>query len=208
MKTELIVVLDRSGSMSGIRKDAIGGFNAFLNEQQKVPGQARLTLVFFDHEYEVVYEAKEISKAEILGDNYQPRGSTALLDAVGRTLNAQGARINLEGWADKVIMAVLTDGEENASKEFTKDQIKSMVKHAEDHKWDILYLVANVDAFSDKNSIGTMASNTANYTASAQGSASSFSSMSSKTRSLRAGVSGQSLMSIVDEEDKKHGVVK
>lgn len=208
MKSELIVVMDMSGSMGSIRKDALGGFNQFVKDQKAAPGEARLTLVFFDHEYMPIYEAKPLEKVEELGSEYAPRGSTALLDAVGKTLNDQAARINKESWADNVIMAIITDGEENSSKKFDRETIKKMVKHAEEHKWSVLYLVANVDAFSDKHSIGTQASNTANFTASAVGSTSSYASMSNKTTSLRGGVQGQSLSDIVDENDKKFGVVK
>jgi hypothetical protein len=186
MKTELISIIDRSGSMATIAKDAIGGFNTFLADQKTVPGEARMTLALFDDKYDVLYAGKTLAEAEPLTDKtFVPRGGTALLDAIGRTLNDQGARIKAEGWADKVIVCILTDGGENQSREFRQDQIKTMVQHAEGHGWSFVFLAANQDAFAAGASYGINAAHTMAFAASATGTQTAYASMSNTTRSLR-----------------------
>ena len=111
MKTEIITLVDRSGSMSTIAKDAIGGFNTFLKEQKEVKGKARMTLAIFDNSFEYLYEAKKLTEAPDLTDRtFIPRGSTALFDSLGKLITDQALRIKNEGWADKVILCILTDG--------------------------------------------------------------------------------------------------
>lgn len=186
MKTEIISILDRSGSMASIVGDAIGGFNTFLAEQKNVPGEARMTLVLFDNLFECAYAGKPIAEVEPLDSaTYTPRGGTALMDAIGRTLNEQGARIKREGWADKVIICILTDGEENSSREFDRGRIQAMVKHAESHGWSFVFLAANQDAFQAANKYGISAAHTAQFSADSIGTQSAYRSMSSMTASLR-----------------------
>lgn len=187
MKTEIIAIIDRSGSMGGIASDAIGGFNTFLKEQQAVPGEARLTTILFDHEQVTLHSAVPIESAPQLDNRtYVPRGSTALLDAIGTALNFHGQRIKNEGWTDKVIVCILTDGHENCSREFTADKIKEMVKHAEAHGWSFVYLAANQDAFATGAQYGIAAAHTMNFTANAAGTQTAYASMSNTVRSLRA----------------------
>lgn len=186
MKTEIIAIIDRSGSMANIVKDAIGGFNTFLADQKTVPGEARMTLALFDDKFEYVYAGKPLAEAESLTDKtFVPRGGTALLDAIGRTLNEQGARIKGDGWAEKVVVCILTDGGENRSREFRHDQIKTMVKHAEEHGWSFVFLAANQDAFAAGAGYGISAAHTMAFAASAAGTQSAYASMSATTRSLR-----------------------
>jgi uncharacterized protein YegL len=117
------MVLDRSGSMVDMATEAIGGFNSFLEDQQKAPGHAKLTLVLFDHEYIVAQDGRPVLKVEKLDTNsYQPRGRTALLDAIGRTILTVGERLDHtpeQERPDKVVIAILTDGLENASEQFS-----------------------------------------------------------------------------------------
>ena len=159
MNTEILCIIDRSGSMERLRDDSIGGFNAFLREQQAVPGDANLTLVLFDHEYTVLYEGRRLGDVKPLTrDDYVPRGQTALLDAIGRTITEQGARIARQLWAEKIVVCVLTDGHENASREYTNERIRSMVGEAEKGgKWSFVYLGANQDAFDVACSMGMSA---------------------------------------------------
>lgn len=186
MKTEIISIIDRSGSMATIASDAIGGFNTFLVDQKTVPGEARMTLALFDDKYDVLYAGKTLAEAEPLTDKtFVPRGGTALLDAIGRTLNEQGARIKADGWADKVIVCILTDGGENQSREFRQDQIKEMVKHAESHGWSFVFLAANQDAFAAGAGYGISAAHTMAFAANAAGTKTAYASMSNTTRSLR-----------------------
>jgi uncharacterized protein YegL len=154
MNTQLIeigFVLDRSGSMSSMAVEAIGGINGFLDSQQKLPGDARLTLVLFDHEYLVMYDGCPLKDVPPLNDHtYVPRGCTALLDAIGRTINTIGERLDKTPEAErpgKVIIAILTDGLENASQEFSPEQIRLMIEHQrEKYAWEFIYLGANQDA--------------------------------------------------------------
>jgi hypothetical protein len=123
-ETDVTVILDRSGSMEAIQSDVIGGFNRFLRDQQHESGECRLTLVQFDDQYDVVYTARSIADAPRLMDHtFQPRGSTALLDAIGRTIDATGARLaalSESNRPDRVMLVIVTDGLENASTEYTR----------------------------------------------------------------------------------------
>jgi hypothetical protein len=180
---DITVVLDRSGSMGPVVDDTIGGFNRFLQDQQAAPGRATLTLVQFDHEYEFVHQGKPVGEVPPLDRNtYGPRGSTALLDAVGRAIQETGARLEAmpEGSRPgKVIFVILTDGMENASREFTRDRINQMISHQREvYSWDFLFLGANQNAIHAGAQIGiaahaamTFANNTAGNVA-AYGSAS------------------------------------
>jgi uncharacterized protein YegL len=121
---EIGFVLDRSGSMESMRLEAIGGFNAFLASHQKAAGEAKLTLVLFDHEYIVTHDGRPVKEVPALDPRtYVPRGTTALLDASGRTINTIGERLDKMPEAErpgKVIVSILTDGLENASQEFSR----------------------------------------------------------------------------------------
>jgi Mg-chelatase subunit ChlD len=186
MNTEILAIIDVSGSMASIADDAIGGYNTFLKDQQAVEGEARMTLALFDHEYQLLYAGRAIAEAEPLTtQTYYPRGSTALLDAIGRTLNEQGARIAAEGWAEKVIVTILTDGQENQSKEFNAAVIKEMVTAAEAKGWSFVFLAANQDAFATAQFYGISAAHTQNFASSSEGTTKAYASMSNTTRSLR-----------------------
>jgi len=158
--TEVIAIVDRSGSMNDIRDDAIGGFNTFLKEQQESKeGKCLLTYVQFDNEYEVVHEGIDIGDMKALDyETYAPRGGTALLDAMGQTINVVGARLEAtpeEKRPGNVVVVILTDGQENSSREFSKDKIKEMVEHqTEKYDWSFVYLAQNMDAVSSGASIG------------------------------------------------------
>jgi Mg-chelatase subunit ChlD len=188
MKTEIIAIIDRSGSMMSIAADAIGGFNKFLADQKSVPGEARMSVVLFDHEYTPLYSGAPLVEAKPLtNETFVPRGNTAMLDAIGRTLNEQGARIAREQWAQKVIVCILTDGGENASREFTADKVKEMTKHCEAHGWSFVFLAANQDAFAAGSRYGISRQHTQSFAADAAGTQQAYASMSMTTRSLRSG---------------------
>lgn len=188
MKTEIIAITDRSTSMGTIRDAVIKGFNAFVAEQKGVAGEARMTHVQFSgHDgYKVVYQGVPLEEVVPLDrDGYDPIGSTALHDAIGRTLEQQGKRIHDEGWADQVIVAITTDGEENASLEYTHAQAEQMIAHAKKHGWHFVFLAANQDAFVKAASYGISAATTANFVASAAGAMDAYATISGMTRSLR-----------------------
>lgn len=163
--TDLTIVLDRSGSMQACRADAEGGLNAFVEKQKKEPGQCWFTLVQFDTEYEFVHRAKNIH--DVPPHKLQPRGSTALLDAVGRAIVETGVRLRDMAEHDRpglVIMVVITDGQENSSHEYTKAKIKEMIEHQTNvYKWQFTFLGANQDAFAEAGAMGFQANAVANY---------------------------------------------
>jgi Mg-chelatase subunit ChlD len=158
-----VFILDRSGSMENCREDTIGGFNAFLREQKALGGT--LSLILFDHEYTPLYDKKAICDVEpMTTDTFVPRGSTALLDAIGKTIKA------IE--ADRTpIVAILTDGLENASNKFTKAHIKDLIDQKTKEGWTFMYLGANQDAFQEAGALGIGPAGTLNYDSRRTGSA-------------------------------------
>jgi Mg-chelatase subunit ChlD len=163
--TDITLVIDRSGSMESIRSDAEGGVNTFIAEQAKQQGECRITLVQFDTEYEFLQRGVNAVKCP----PYQlvPRGSTALLDAVGRAINETGARLADLPEAARpglVVFVITTDGEENSSKEFTRDQVKKMIAHQRDvYKWQFTFLAANPEAFAEAGGMGIAADQAAQF---------------------------------------------
>ncbi len=151
--TEIAFVLDRSGSMDSVAPAAIAGFNEFLAAHQSAPGRARLTLVLFDDEYLVPAASIPVSEVVPLTvETYVPRNSTALLDAIGRTIDELGERLSHLAEADRpgaVILAVLTDGYENASTKYTWKEVASRIRHQQQtYRWKFLFLGANQDAIA------------------------------------------------------------
>jgi Mg-chelatase subunit ChlD len=167
---ELAVVADRSGSMISILNDAIGAFNAFIDQQQQVEGEAKLTVALFDTQYEIMQEGVDIKAATKFDkSNFVPRGSTALFDAIGRTLTKLIARRE-SGEIDAVIVTILTDGEENASREFRAEDIKKLIEKCEkEYGWEFIFLAANQDAFATGSTFGIKAANAYNFAADAAG---------------------------------------
>lgn len=171
MKSDIILILDRSGSMSSIRDATIEGVNTFLTEQKKSGKPASFTLVQFDNEYEVVYDAMPLSDVPFLtAETFEPRGGTALFDAIGKTINNTKTRHKLLDEADrpdKTIMVIVTDGAENASLEFTsRENIFEIVNALTDGEgWDVIYLGANQDAIAVGMSLGVRGASSANYCA-------------------------------------------
>ncbi len=188
--TELVFILDRSGSMHSMQEEAIGGFNAFLEDQKKVPGEANMTLVLFDHDYNLIHNGKDLNDVESLcSDTYSPRGTTALLDAIGRTVDDVGKRLAEtpeEERPSKILVAVLTDGLENASKDYKKAKINEMITHQRDeYKWEFIFLGANQDAIAEGSSLGVSKICSMTYDATKAGMKSSLSRMSGAATSYR-----------------------
>ena len=191
-ETDITVILDRSGSMEAIASDAIGGFNSFLAEQQRLPGACRLTLVQFDDRYEVVYAGRPIADApRLTGDTFQPRGSTALLDAIGRTIESTGARLAASPEAerpDRVLLVIVTDGLENASTDYTRERVFTLISTQQDvYQWSFLFLAANQDAIAEGEKIGIGAQHSMNFAATGAGIRTASLSMSDAVSSLRSG---------------------
>jgi hypothetical protein len=154
--TDITMVLDRSGSMQSIKDDTIGGFDAFISEQRRVPGRCTVSMVQFDNVYEEVYTGRDL--ADVPSLTLVPRGSTAMLDAIGRAVNATGARLAAmpeNARPGTVIVGIMTDGLENASREFTYAMVKAMIEQQEHvYGWTFMYMGANQDAIEVGASLG------------------------------------------------------
>jgi hypothetical protein len=163
--TDLTVVLDRSGSMHACRSDAEGGLNSFIAKQKELPGECTFTLVQFDTVYEFVHKA--IPLGTVPHCSLEPRGNTALLDAVGRAIVETGERLRAMPENDRpalVVFVIVTDGQENSSREYTKARIKEMIEHQQNvYKWQFIYLGANQDAFAEAGDIGIRLAGAAHY---------------------------------------------
>lgn len=188
--TEIVVILDRSGSMSTIKDSMEGALNEFVNGQKQEPGEANLSLVKFDDQYELALENVPIWQVEKI--TLEPRGMTRLLDAVGKTINAVGERLSNtpEGERpEKVLVAIITDGRENDSKEFTRrEQIQEMIKHqTEVYGWQFTYLGANQDSFVEAESIGIKRDAVMDFAATDKGSSNAVRSMSCCVAQYRSG---------------------
>jgi uncharacterized protein YegL len=172
--TEIVAILDRSGSMEHLTNDTIGGFNSFLKEQKEIPGAAVLTTVLFNDTYMLLHDRVDIKKVKpVTNKEYIAQGATALLDAMGKTINDIGLKLynTVENERPgKVIFFIITDGEENASVEFTNDKIKEMVEMQRNtYSWEFIFLGANIDSFSVAHSIGISADRAFDYEADSEG---------------------------------------
>ncbi len=188
---EIAFVLDRSGSMNICRDAAIEGFNRFLKEQQQVEGLAKLTLVLFDDEYLVPVNALPVAEVVPLDEEtYVPRGSTALLDAIGRTIKELGTRLAALPESDRpaqVIVAILTDGEENSSHNYTWHQLAAAIKRqTEEYRWTFLFLGANQDAIATAAQMNIAAANAASYVQDGPGLRASSRTFARKMSALRS----------------------
>jgi hypothetical protein len=193
--TSINVIIDESGSMGKLTLDTIGGFNKFLDDQKVVPGEAVFTLCTFSTDYRLVHDFMKISSVPSLDiRTYRPAGGTALLDAMGTTINSVGQKLAAmpeEERPSKVIFLIITDGEENSSKHFKKDQIASMVAHQREvYKWEFVFMGANIDAISTGASLGIARRNAVNYNATSKGTESIYGSMSDSMKSYRIGSAG------------------
>lgn len=171
--TEIIFLLDRSGSMAGLESDTIGGFNAFIEKQRKLEGDTIVTAVLFDDKYQVLYNGVECKDVKLTDKEYYVRGCTALLDAVGKTILNVGFRLSQvreDERPSKVIFVITTDGLENASCEFTYSKIKELIKYHQDkYNWEFIFFGANIDSAKEADSIGINEDNAYNFEASEKG---------------------------------------
>lgn len=171
--TEIIFLLDRSGSMAGLESDTIGGFNSLIERQCKQEGETRLTAVLFDDQYEVLWNGIDANSAKLTENEYYVRGGTALLDAIGKTIVDVGLRLSQtteEKRPGKVLVVITTDGMENASREFTYKKIKELITHQQEkYQWEFLFIGANIDAAKEADSIGINIESAYNFEASAEG---------------------------------------
>ena len=166
--TELVFILDKSGSMCGLEADTIGGFNSMLRKQKAIEGECRITTVLFDNNYELLHDRIDIKAVSpITEKEYQVGGSTALLDAIGKTINkivnAQKHTAK-EYRAEKVMFVIITDGEENSSREYSAECIRQMIEYQKTHYgWEFIFLGANIDAIKTAVYFGISPDRAQNY---------------------------------------------
>lgn len=189
--TEIVFILDRSGSMGTLVNDTIGGFNAFIEKQKVEPGEAVLTTVLFDHEYKLLHDCVNIHDVNPMTyADYVPRGMTALYDAIGKTINDIGEKLSSTPEHERpssVVFVITTDGYENASKKFTQQQIKDMIEHQTDkYNWQFLFLGANIEVDEVAGDIGIELSNAATFTATADGMSATMDSINCAVSSVRS----------------------
>ncbi|MDR0651755.1 MAG: VWA domain-containing protein [Synergistaceae bacterium] len=188
--TELVFILDRSGSMGGLESDTIGGFNAMLAKQKAEPGEAMVTTVLFDDKYELLHDRIDLRAVSPITDKeYFVRGSTALLDAVGSTIQkiAGAQKRTAEDYrADKVMFVITTDGMENASREYSYEKVKSMVeREKEKYGWEFIFRGANIDAVETAERFGIDPDHSSIYHADHLGTALNWSSVGAAVSSHR-----------------------
>ena len=189
--TELVFILDRSGSMAGLEGDTIGGFNAMIEKQKKEEGEALVSTVLFDNVSQVIHDRVDLHKIQPMTEkNYYVRGCTALLDAVGGAIHHIG---NVHKYAreedrpEKTLFVITTDGMENASREYTYPRLKAMIqRQKEKYGWEFLFLGANIDAAKEAARFGIDADRAANYHADRQGTAVIYEAVSEAVCSVRA----------------------
>ena len=180
--TETIFILDRSGSMGHLTDDTIGGYNSMLEQQKNDPGETKITTVLFNDNYNMLHNCVDVNEVSPMTKfDYVAYGTTALLDAVGMTIDLVGkrlARTPEEERPEKVIFVITTDGAENASREYTKSKVKEMITHQQDvYSWTFMFLGANIDAVGEAESLGIDSHFARGYTASSEGTASLYSAV-------------------------------
>jgi hypothetical protein len=200
--TRIAIILDRSGSMQNVRESTIAGFNQFIRSQREQPGEVTVKLVQFDDQYDVVFDLPLADVPELTQDLFVPRGMTALFDAQGRTIVALGeelAALPESERPSKVIVMTLTDGMENASKQFGVAQIAALVKHQTDvYHWDFIFLGANQDAIHTAATMAIPMAQALTYRTSQAGTANVFAAAANYVRSSRSGA--QPLFSRADRK--------
>lgn len=171
--TEIIFLLDRSGSMSGLESDTIGGFNSFIERQCRLEGDTLITAVLFDDQYEVLWNGEDAATTRLTDKEYYVRGTTALLDAVGKTILEVGHRLSKtpeDKRPGNVIFVITTDGMENASSEFTYKKVKELIKHQQEkYSWEFIFMGANIDVAEEADSLGISIENAFDFEASEAG---------------------------------------
>lgn len=188
--TEIAVVVDRSGSMQGTWSDTIGGLQAFLAEQKKLPGEASFSLTVFDDVHEMPYRREPIARVDLSQPTFGPRGSTALYDALGRTITGLGqqlAALPEDQRPGKVLVAIFTDGQENASVEYSREQVLAMMRHQEDkYQWTFLFLAAGAEAAQEAQNLGVAPQRTVQYDATGQANARAYRTLNAVVASTRS----------------------
>ena len=206
---ELVFILDRSGSMGGLESDTIGGYNSMLSKQKKEKtGKVSVTTVLFDDQYELLYNQVPIEKVSpMTEEEYYVRGSTALLDAIGKTVMQVKANQDKKEIKDKVLFVIITDGMENASREYRADQIKKLIEERkEKNNWEFLFLGANIDAIGAAKDLGIDSSRAVRFKSDKKGTAKNYEVLNEAIKEIRGGYQlNDSWKNGIEEDVKNRG---
>ena len=187
--TELVFILDKSGSMAGLELDTIGGFNSMLSKQRGIDGECRITTVLFDNQYQLLHDRIDIQAVSPMTEReYQVGGSTALLDAIGRTIHKLvGVQKNTaeEYRAENVMFVIITDGEENSSREYSAQKVKALIEAEKKYGWEFIFLGANIDAVETAGRFGITADRAVDYVPDSAGTELNFQMMSEAVAAFR-----------------------
>ncbi len=209
--TELVFILDKSGSMSGLETDTIGGFNSMLAKQKGTEGECRITTVLFDNNYELLHDRIDIKAVGVITEKeYAVGGSTALLDAIGVTINKIGQvqKHTADDYrAEKVMFVIITDGEENSSKEYSAEKVKSQIERQKTkYGWEFIFLGANIDAVQTAGRLGIAPDRALDYLADSKGTELNFMAMGAAVSSFReAGIVDEACLEEIREDVKRRG---
>lgn len=206
---ELVFILDRSGSMGGLESDTIGGYNSMLSKQKKEKtGKVSVTTVLFDDQYELLYNQVPIEKVSpMTEEEYYVRGSTALLDAIGKTVMQVKANQDRKEIKDKVLFVIITDGMENASREYRAEQVKKLIEERkEKDNWEFLFLGANIDAIGAAKDIGIDSSRAVRFKSDKKGTAKNYEVLNEAIKEIRGGYQlNDSWKNGIEEDVKNRG---
>jgi uncharacterized protein YegL len=209
--TELVFILDKSGSMGGLETDTIGGYNSMLKKQQAIEGECHITTVLFDHNYELLHDRIDIEAVSpITEKEYQVGGATALLDAIGRTIHKIGnaQKHTAEDYrAEKVMFVIITDGEENASREYSAEKIKAQIEQQKTKDgWEFIFLGANIDAVEAAGRFGIAPDRAVDYLADSEGTKLNFKVMGSAVATFReSGTIDEACFEEIRKDVKRRG---
>ena len=204
-KTELVFILDESGSMSGLEKDTIGGFNSLIEKQKKEKGEAVVTTVIFSDNMKFLHDRVEIKDVETMTDkDYTPSGCTALLDTIGNTINhiiKKQSELKEEYVPNKTMVVITTDGLENASREFNYQKVKTLIEKQKELGWEFIFLGANIDVYQEAHKFGINPDMAVEYCCDVQGVAVIFDAINKAVKNYRkAGKVGQDWRKDIDED--------
>ncbi len=209
--TELVFILDKSGSMSGLETDTIGGYNSMLAKQQAVEGECHITTVLFDNNYELLHDRIDIKAVSAITEKeYAVGGSTALLDAIGMTIHKIGnaQKYTADGYrAEKVMFVIITDGEENSSREYSSEKVKAQIERQKTkYGWEFIFLGANIDAVQTAGRFGIAPDRAVDYLADSVGTELNFKVMSAAVVTFRkAGTVDETCFEEIRKDVKRRG---